>query len=332
MENLSDKIFMEDIDQKATREGFGEGLVRLGEENENVVALSADVSNSCKMNFFAEKFPKRFFQVGVAEQNLVGIASGLAVSGKIPFIAAYSVFSPGRTLEQIRTTIAYNDANVKIAGHHAGLLTGFDGATHQALEDIAIMRTIPNMKVVVPADAIEAEKATIFSAKINGPVYLRFAREKTPIFTLKETPFTIGKAEILWNSIINSGIKKLDVLIIGCGPILYNALLATKELEKEKIGVIVLNSHTIKPLDENKIIELAKKCGAIVSVEEHSILGGLGGAIAELLVKNYPIPMEFIGTKDVFGESAAPKELFKKYSLEPKDIINTVKKVLKRKK
>ncbi|TRZ64281.1 MAG: transketolase family protein [Spirochaetia bacterium] len=321
---------MEDIEQRATRDGFGEGLLKLGEENENVVGLSADVSNSCRMNFFAEKFPKRFFQVGVAEQNLVGVAAGLAVSGKIPFTATYSVFSPGRTLEQIRTAIAYNDANVKIAGHHAGLLTGFDGATHQALEDIAIMRTIPNMKVVVPADAIEARKATIFSAKINGPVYLRFAREKTPVFTSEETPFTIGKAEIFWQSL--AGGKKPEVLIIGCGPVLYNALLAAKELEKEKIGVIVLNSHTVKPLDENKIIELVKKCGAVVSVEEHNILGGLGGAIAELLAKNYPVPMEFIGTKDVFGESAAPKDLFKKYGLEPKDIINAVKKVIKRKK
>jgi len=330
MEKLSDKIFMEDIEQRATRDGFGEGLLKLGEENENVVGLSADVSNSCRMNFFAEKFPKRFFQVGVAEQNLVGVAAGLAVSGKIPFTATYSVFSPGRTLEQIRTAIAYNDANVKIAGHHAGLLTGFDGATHQALEDIAIMRTIPNMKVVVPADAIEARKATIFSAKINGPVYLRFAREKTPVFTSEETPFTIGKAEIFWQSL--AGGKKPEVLIIGCGPVLYNALLAAKELEKEKIGVIVLNSHTVKPLDENKIIELVKKCGAVVSVEEHNILGGLGGAIAELLAKNYPVPMEFIGTKDVFGESAAPKDLFKKYGLEPKDIINAVKKVIKRKK
>jgi len=330
MEKLSDKIFMEDIEQRATRDGFGEGLLKLGEENENVVGLSADVSNSCRMNFFAEKFPKRFFQVGVAEQNLVGVAAGLAVSGKIPFTATYSVFSPGRTLEQIRTAIAYNDANVKIAGHHAGLLTGFDGATHQALEDIAIMRTIPNMKVVVPADAIEARKATIFSAKINGPVYLRFAREKTPVFTSEETPFTIGKAEIFWQSL--AGGKKPEVLIIGCGPVLYNALLAAKELEKEKIGVIVLNSHTVKPLDENKIIELVKKCGAVVSVEEHNILGGLGGAIAELLAKNYPVPMEFIGTKDVFGESAAPKDLFKKYGLEPKDIIVAVKKVIKRKK
>ena len=321
---------MEDIEQKATRDGFGEGLLNLGEENENVVALSADVSNSCRMNFFAEKFPKRFFQIGVAEQNLVGVAAGLAVSGKIPFMATYAVFSPGRTLEQIRTAIAYNDANVKIAGHHSGLLTGFDGATHQALEDIAVMRTIPNMKVVVPADAIEAKKATIFSAQINGPVYLRFAREKTPVFTVEETPFTIGKAEIFWQSL--AGGKKPEVLIVGCGPILYNALLAAKELEKEKIGIIVLNSHTIKPLDENKIIELAKKCGAVVSVEEHTILGGLGGAVAELLAKNYPAPMEFVGTKDTFGESAAPKDLFKKYGLEPKDIITAVKKVIKRKK
>jgi len=329
-ESLSDKIFMEDIEQKATRDGFGEGLLNLGEENENVVALSADVSNSCRMNFFAEKFPKRFFQIGVAEQNLVGVAAGLAVSGKIPFMATYAVFSPGRTLEQIRTAIAYNDANVKIAGHHSGLLTGFDGATHQALEDIAVMRTIPNMKVVVPADAIEAKKATIFSAQINGPVYLRFAREKTPVFTVEETPFTIGKAEIFWQSL--AGGKKPEVLIVGCGPILYNALLAAKELEKEKIGTIVLNNHTIKPLDENKIIEVAKKCGAVVSVEEHSVLGGLGGAIAEVLVKNYPAPMEFVGTKDTFGESAAPKDLFKKYGLEPKDIITAVKKVIKRKK
>ncbi len=329
MENLSDKIFTEDIEQKATRDGFGEGLLIAGEENENVVGVSADVSSSCRMNFFAEKFPKRFFQVGVAEQDLVGVAAGLAVSGKIAFSATYSVFSPGRTLEQIRTAIAYNDANVKIAGHHTGLLTGYDGATHQALEDIAIMRTLPNMKVVVPADAIEAKKATIFAAKITGPVYLRFAREKTPVFTAEETPFTIGKAEIFWQS---NGGKKPDVLIIGCGPVLYNALLAAKELEKEKISSIVLNSHTVKPLDEAKIIELAKKCGAVVSVEEHSILGGLGGAVAELLAKNYPAPMEFVGTKDTFGESASPKELFKKYGLEPKDIITSAKKAIKRKK
>jgi len=331
-ENLSDKIFTDDIGQRATRDGFGEGLLIAGEQDENVVGISADVASSCKMNFFAEKFPKRFFQVGVAEQNLIGVSAGLAVSGKIPFAATYSVFSPGRTLEQIRTAIAYNDANVKIAGHHAGLLTGFDGATHQALEDIAIMRTLPNMKVIVPADAIEAKKATAFAAKINGPAYLRLSREKSPVFTNEETPFTIGKAEVLWNLSAGSGFKKPDILIVGCGPVLYNALLAAKELEKEKIFAIVLNSHTIKPLDENKIIELVKKCGAVVSVEEHSILGGLGGAIAELLAKNYPAPMEFIGTKDTFGESAPPKELYKKYGLEPKDIIAAAKKAVKRKK
>lgn len=332
MENLSDKIFSEDIKQEATRDGFGRGLLAAGEENKNVVALSADVAASCRMNFFAEKFPERFVQVGVAEQDLVAVAAGLAVSGKTAFTATYSVFSPGRTLEQIRTSIAYNDANVKIAGHHAGLLTGFDGATHQALEDIAIMRSLPNMKVIVPADSIEAEKATKFAAKIYGPVYLRFAREKTPVFTTGETPFTIGKAEIFWNPSTSSGLKKPDVLIIGCGPVLYNALLAARELEKEKISAIVLNSHTIKPLDENKIIELVKKCGAVVSVEEHSILGGLGGAISELLAKNYPAPMEFVGTKDTFGESAPPKELWKKYGLEPKDIISAAKKAVKRKK
>lgn len=287
--------------------------------------LSADVTSSTRCHWFAEKFPERFFQIGIAEQNLAAIAAGFGVSGKIPFISSYAAFSPGRNWEQIRTSIAYNDSNVKIAGHHSGLLTGYDGATHQILEDIALMRVIPNMKVIVPCDAIEAKKATMVAAKISGPVYIRLAREKTPVFTTEDSPFIPSKAEILWQS------KKPQVLIIGCGPVLYHALLAANDLEEEKIGTIVLNNHTVKPIDENKIIELAKKCGAIVSVEEHNIFGGLASAVAEVLANNYPAPMEFVGTKDTFGESGKPEELFKKYGLGAKNIKEAVKKVLKRK-
>ena len=322
---LSEKILTEEIEKEPTRDGFGKGLVIIGEENHNVVVLSADVAASTRCHWFAEKFPERFFQVGISEQNLAVVAAGFGVSGKIPFMSAYAAFSPGRNWEQIRTTIAYNDSNVKIAGHHAGLLTGHDGATHQILEDIALMRAMPNMKVIVPCDAVEAKKATIAAAKISGPVYIRLAREKTAVMTTEETPFVPAKAEIFWES------KKPQVLIIGCGPILYNALLAAEELEKEKIGTIVLNNHTIKPIDENKIIELAKKCGAVVSVEEHNIFGGLGSAVSEVLAKNFPTPMEFIGTKDVFGESGNPEELIEKYGLGVKDIKEAVKKVIKKK-
>jgi len=322
---LSEKIFTDEIERKPIRDGFGEGLIFAGEENSDVVVLSADVSNSTRCNLFAEKFPERFFQVGIAEQNLVGIGAGLGVSGKIPFISTYAAFSPGRTWEQIRTTIAYNDSNVKIAGHHTGLLTGADGATHQILEDIALMRVLPNMKVVVPADAVEARKATVAAAKIWGPVYLRFAREKTPVITTDETSFIIGKAEILWKS------KKSQVAVIGCGPILHNALLAAKELEEEKIGVIVVNSHTVKPLDEKKIIELAKKCGAIVTVEEHQAVGGLAGAVAEVLAKNCPVPMEFVGMRDEFGGSGSPAQLLEKYGMSVSRIKEAVKRVIKNK-
>jgi len=328
---LNSRLFNKDIELMATRDGFGEGLVLAAEENLNVVVLSADVAKSTRCDRFAEKFPERFFQLGIAEQNLAGVAAGFAVSGKIPFISSYAVFSPGRNWEQIRTTIAYNDSNVKIAGHHSGLLTGYDGATHQALEDIALMRVLPNMRVIVPCDAIEAKKATTTAAKILGPIYIRLSREKTPVLTTEETPFIPGKMEIFWHPSTGSGLKKPEVAIISCGPIIYNALLAAYELEEEKIGTIVANSHTIKPLDENKIIELAKKCGAIVTVEEHSIFGGLGSAVAEVLAKNKPVPMEFVGTKDVFGESGPPNSLIEKYGLGVNDIKTAVKNVLKRK-
>lgn len=321
---LNPKLFEENVEQKPIRDGYGDGLVIAGEADPNVVALCADLTESTRSEAFAKRFPERFFECGVAEQNMATIAAGLGVSGKIPFIASYATFSPGRNYEQIRTTIAYNDSNVKIAGHHAGISVGPDGATHQATEDIAIMRAMPNMKVFVPCDAIEAKKATLAAAKLWGPVYLRFAREKSPVITTEATPFTPGKAQIFWQS------KKPQVLIIACGALVYNALVAAKELEKEKIGTVVLNSPSIKPLDERTILDLVQKYPAVVTVEEHQIIGGLSGAVAELLAKHHPMPMEFVGLKDTFGESGSPDELVEKYGMGVKDIVKSVKKVLKR--
>jgi transketolase len=321
---LNPKLYDEEVEQVPTRNGYGEGLVEAGENNEAVVVLSADLTESTRSEAFAKKFPNRFIEMGVAEQNMATVAAGLGISGKIPFISSYATFSPGRNWEQIRTTIAYNDSNVKIAGHHAGISVGPDGATHQAIEDIATMRVMSNMKIFVPCDAVEARRATVAAAKIWGPIYLRFSREKTPIITTNETPYTPGKAEIFWQS------KAPKVAIIACGPILHNALLAAKELEKEKIGTIVINNHTIKPLDEKTLLEVAKKCGAVVTVEEHQIAGGMGSAVSELLAKKYPLPMEFIGMQDTFGESGTPKELIEKYGMGVDSIKAAVIKVLKR--
>ncbi|MFA4999348.1 MAG: transketolase C-terminal domain-containing protein [Parcubacteria group bacterium] len=319
----------DDID--AIRNGFGEALAEEGEKNKDIVVLAGDVTESTRCDKFAEKFPKRFFNVGVAEQGMASIAAGFGISGKIPFIASYAAFSPGRNWEQIRTTIAYNDSNVKIAGHHAGIMTGPDGATHQAIEDIATMRVMPNMKVIVPCDVIEAKKATIAASKMWGPVYLRFVRERTPIITTEEAPFIPGKAEIFWDS---SGGKKRktkipQVCIAACGPLVANALTAAETLNEEGIGSVVLNVHTIKPLDEKKILEMAKKCGAFVSVEDHSVIGGLGSAIAELLAKEKPTSMEFIGMQDTFGESGDPWELVQKYEMSAKDIVRAAKRAIK---
>lgn len=323
---LNPKIFDPEIEQVPIRNGYGEGLVLAAERDPNVVALVGDLTESTRVEAFAKKFPERFFECGVAEQNMAAVAAGLGVSGKIPFISSYATFSPGRNWEQIRTTIAYNDSNVKIAGHHAGISVGPDGATHQATEDIAIMRVLPNMKIIVPCDAIEAKKATLAAARIWGPVYLRFQREKSPLITTEKTPFTPGKVEIFWQS------KKPQVLIISCGALVYNALLAAYRLEKEKIGTIVLNNHTIKPLDEKKIVELAKKIRAVVTVEEHQVFGGLGGAVAEVLAKQSPVPIEFIGLKNTFGESGPPSQLIEKYEMGVDHIVLAVKKILKRKK
>jgi transketolase len=323
---LNPKLFDEKVEQEPTRNGYGEGLVLAGEANRNVVALCADLMESTRTEAFAKRFPERYFEMGVAEQNMATVAAGLGISGKIPFIASYATFSPGRNWEQIRTTIAYNDSNVKIAGHHAGISVGPDGATHQATEDIAIMRAMPNMKVFVPCDAVEARKATLAAAFVWGPTYLRFQREKTPIMTTEFTPYAPGKAEVFWQS------RSAEVLIIGCGGLLYNALVAARELEKEKIGTIVLNCHTIKPIDEKKIVELAKKADAVVTVEEHQVSGGLGSAVAEVLAKYAPMPMEFIGLHDTYGESGPPDALIEKYGMGVKDIKAAVKKALRRKK
>jgi transketolase len=323
---LNPKLFDADVEQKPIRDGYGQGLVLAGEQDPNVVVLCADLTESTRSEAFAKKFPDRFFEIGVAEQNLATIAAGLGVSGKIPFISSYATFSPGRNWEQIRTTISYNDSNVKIAGAHAGISVGPDGATHQAVEDMATMRVMANMRVIVPCDVHEARKATIAAAKLWGPVYLRFAREKTPMISTEATSFVPGKALTLWQS------KKPQVVIIGCGPLLYQSLVAARDLEKDGISMIVLNSHTVKPLDDVAIVATAKKCGAVVTVEEHQVLGGLGGAVAELLGKKCPTPMEFIGLQNTFGESGQPHELIAKYGMGVRDIVAAVKKVLRRKK
>ena len=323
VENVLDKTKLE---QAPTRKGYGEGLLAAGEANEKVVALCADLTESTQMHLFAEKFPQRFIEMGVAEQNLATVAAGLANYGKIPFISSYAMFSPGRNWEQIRTTICYNEVPVKIAGSHAGVSVGPDGATHQAIEDIALMRPIPNMAVINPCDANEAKKATIAAVGINGPVYLRFAREKTPVFTMPETNFEIGKAETFFDS----G-KKLDVSIIACGPLVHNAILAAADLEKEGLKIRVINNHTIKPMDEKTIIEAAKDAGAVVTVEEHQVQSGMGSAVAEVLAKNYPVPMEFVGVQNRFGESGTPEELIERFGMGVSHIKEAVERVLKRK-
>ncbi|MBI2086272.1 transketolase family protein [Candidatus Daviesbacteria bacterium] len=320
---LIPKLFDADLEQVPSRNGFGEGLVLAGEENEQVVALCADLTESTRTQAFAEKFPQRFLEIGVAEQNLATVAAGMALGGKIPFISSYATFSPGRNWEQIRTTICYNDVPVKIIGSHAGVSVGPDGATHQALEDIAMMRALPNMIVISPTDSIEARKATLAIARIHKPVYMRLSRDKVPLITTKQTPFKIGKAEIFYEG--------KDVTVVAIGQMVYRALLAAKELELHKISVRVINCHTIKPLDKNSILKAAEETRAMVTVEEHQITGGLGGAVAELLSQNCPIPLKIIGIEDSFGESGEPNELLEKFGLTKDAIIKSVTAVLKMK-
>lgn len=326
-EKLNPNIFEADVEQVPIRNGFGEGLVEAGEKDTQVVGLCADLTESTRMESFAKKFPERFIQIGVAEQNLASVASGMAALGKIPFISSYAMFSPGRNWEQIRTTICYNNVPVKVVGSHAGVSVGPDGGTHQAIEDIALMRVLPRMVVISPCDAIEAKKATLAMAETKNPTYLRLAREKSPIITTSETPFEIGKAQIFFES------EGKDIVgIIATGALLHRALKVANKLNATGQSVIVLNVHTIKPLDEEAIISLAEKTGALVTVEEHQIKGGLGGAVAELLAQKLPTPIEFVGVDDVFGQSGTPDELISHYGMDEEGIKKAVHKVVSRKK
>ena len=320
VKNLIDKKKLQAV---PTRQGYGEGLIEAGKKDSNVVVLCGDLTDSTKSGMFRDVYPERFIEVGIAEQNMMGVAAGLALSGKIPFISTYAVFCPGVNWSQLRVCVGQNNANVKITGAHAGVSVGSDGMSHQGVEDIAITRCLPGLVVLAPCDSIETKKATLAAAKYKGPVYLRFAREATPVFTTDKTPFKIGKAEILRDG--------KDVVIIGCGPLVYNALVAAEKLSKEKIGAMVINNHTIKPIDEKTIVTAAKKCGAVVTVEEHQVMGGMGSAVAEVLAKNFPVPIEMIGMQDKWGQSGPPDELIEYYGMGVDSIIKAVKKVLKRK-
>ncbi len=323
---LNNKLFDPEIERISTRKGFGEGLVLAADRDKNIVGLCADLNNSTQMSHFAKKYPERFVQVGVAEQNLVTVASGMSAMGKIPFVASYAMFSPGRNWEQIRTTIALNDRPVKIVGSHAGVSVGADGATHQALEDIALMRVLSNMIVISPCDSIEAKKATIEAAKINKPIYIRLTRGDTPVITTEDTPFEIGKAQVFFSPPIAP-----QVGIIATGPLVYEAILVAQKLAEKGISAKVMNISSIRPLDFEAVINLAKEAGAIVSVEDHQVVGGLGSAIAEVLVQNYPVPMELIGVHDQFGQSGTPEELMEHYGMSVSSIEKAVEKVLSRK-
>jgi len=335
--HLNKKLFDSDVEQVPIRKGFGEGLVKAGETDKNVVGLCADLTESTQMLAFKTKFPDRYVEIGVAEQNLATVASGMAAMGKIPFLTSYATFSPGRNWEQIRTTICYNDRPVKVVGSHAGISVGPDGGTHQALEDMAIMRALPNMVVISPCDAVEAKKATIAAAKNGKPTYIRLAREKTPIMTTEDTPFQIGKAQIVFDSRQQvRDLKKAhihtDVGIIATGALLHKALKVAKDMAEEGKSIVVINLATIKPLDEDAIIKLAHEAGAMVTVEEHQIAGGMGSAVAECLAKHYPVPIEFIGVKDKYGQSGEPEQLIELYGMGEDSIHEAVHRVLLRKK
>ena len=326
-DHLNPKTFDKDVERAPNRDGFGEGLLEAGKANPSVVALSADLTESTRVNLFADAFPVRFVQMGVAEQNMASVASGLAAMGKIPFIASYAMFSPGRNWEQIRTTIAYNDQNVKIIGAHSGISVGPDGATHQAIEDIAIMRVMPNMVVIAPVDQHEAKKAVIAAAEYSGPVYIRVGRSPVPTITTVGSPFEIGKA--MW-LVERSDHRRQSIGIVSTGSLSYQALLAAKELDADGFGVSVLHMPTIKPLDGKALLELADHHDLIVTVEEHQAFGGLGGAVAEFLSEKHPIRILRVGVQDEFGQSGEPEELLRHYGLDHEAIVKRVRAVFKR--
>lgn len=313
---LSESVLSDSVAMEPIRAGFGRGLKRAGEADKNVVALCADLTDSVQMHLFKEAFPKRYIEVGVAEQNLVTVASGLARAGKIPFTASYAAFSPGRNWEQIKTTSALNDQPVKVVGGHAGLMTGPDGATHQMLEDIALMRVMPNMVVVVPGDSIEAEKATVAIAKNGKPSYLRLARDKTPIFSTEKSPFEIGKAYVLKTG--------NDVSLFGTGTMTYELLVAAEQLSKLGIDAEVVHVPTLKPLDNDTILKSIDKTGRAVTAEEAQIIGGLGSAVTELSAEFLPVPIKRLGVNDRYGESGAPREVIEHFGLNGKNLAKTI--------
>lgn len=319
---LSNNI-LGDVEMIPTRFGYGDGLVALGKQNSDVVVLGADLTSSLCADRFQKAFPDRFIQIGIAEQDMMGVASGLSIVGKIPFVSTYGVFCTGRAWDQLRTTVAYAKLNVKVGSGHGGISVGPDGATHQALEDIAITRTIPNMTVIVPADYHETFKATIAAANMDGPVMIRFGREKVPVITTSETPFEIGKADIYRDG--------SDVSVIACGVMVYQALVAAEKLANEGISVQVINCHTVKPIDMETIIGAAALTGAVVTAEEHQVMGGFGSAVAEVLCQNCPVPMKMVGIQDSFGESGQPDDLMRKFNLLDTDIIQAVREVLRKK-
>lgn len=324
-DHLQKNLSPDTVEKIPNRNGYGEGLLEAGKRDDRVVALSCDLTESTRTKMFAEAFPERFVQIGVAEQNMASVGAGMAAMGKIPFIASYAMFSPGRNWEQIRTTIAYNDSNVKIVGAHAGVSVGPDGATHQAIEDIAIMRAVPNMIVIAPADVHEARKVVLAAAKHEGPVYFRLGRSATPVVTTPESPFEIGKAVRMYSRNESHEVK---VGIVVTGTLLFNALMAAEELEKEGVGVSVLHMPTIKPLDAEALEEFAKEHNSLVTVEEHQIIGGLGGAVAEHLSETIPTKIVRVGMRDIFGESGEPDELIAHFGLDEKGIIAAAKKLI----
>ena len=303
-----------------TRDGFGEGVVELGRKNKDIVVLSADLTDSTRANWFKKEFPDRFFGLGVAEQDMFGTAAGFALMGKIPFACTFGVFASGRAWDQIRVSIAYMNLNVKIIGTHGGISVGPDGATHQALEEIALMRIIPNMTIVVPCDALEAKRATIEAASVKGPVYIRLGRSGTPLITIETDDFKIGKANILKDG--------KDISIFTCGHMVYEGMVACDILKKEGIDARLINMHTPKPIDKDCVIRAAKETKAIVTAEEHTIAGGFGSAIAEVVSENYPVPVKFVGIRNKFGQSGEPDELFEYFGLKPKHIVNAAKEAL----
>ncbi len=315
---LNQNILTGEVERVPTRYGYGDGLLEAGKRDERVVALCADLTESTRTHLFAEAFPKRFVQVGIAEQNMASVASGMSAMGKIPFMASYAMFSPGRSWEQVRTTIAYNESNVKIIGAHAGVSVGPDGATHQAIEDIALMRVLPNMVVIAPMDVHEARKATLLAARFEGPVYIRVGRSETPVVTTVETSFEIGKAQTLYTKSVES---ERTIGIVTTGVLGYNAIMAAVELEKQGIGVSVLHMATIKPLDTEALEAFASTHTELVTVEEHQIAGGLGSAVCEHLSGVRPTKIRRLGINDEFGQSGDPEELLSHYGLDTKGIV-----------